>query len=404
MITNDGKYLEAKPGKGRSIYPPEAIIEAVSGMAGQAFQQAVQEIKWGKMPSLMKPSDARRTVSLHQKKARREGYQVLPLDWSKYDATLKGWMMATALEYIVRPLFMDQYKAFIDVAIFEVCHKIMVVPDFSGLDDEDFSDKPTDSVKGLKLYPLVNGLISGIKWTHILGSLVNRALQGVIAYYLGYEYPIWAGVAAGDDTLLVVPNELVDLTSAEKTYAMIEQIAEDKFGMEINAGKQIWFVVEDEVVAHFLQLIYHDGLGIEGVGSIIRALAAMFTSERDKNLEISEQLMAEISRASNGYDNPFIEDGVEFWLEKEQVLLYLYQNFGEEAVVLLAEASGGLEKVLQSASYSGKEAISQYMEEKSGPMYEVNSIAARVSSRLDPVSVDQALLKDSLGTVLDQWG
>lgn len=44
------KYLVPKDGKGRSIYPPGAMLGAVSAMIGSAFQRAVQEMKWKKMP------------------------------------------------------------------------------------------------------------------------------------------------------------------------------------------------------------------------------------------------------------------------------------------------------------------------------------------------------------------
>lgn len=395
------KYLVPKDGKSRSIKPTGGGAGAISAMMGQSFQRAIQEHGWKRMPSLMKPEDAKRVCFEHQRIARSNGYQVLPLDWSAYDATLPGAFIATAFEYTVKPSVDPAYHAFVDVSSWANCHKTVML-NTNILEELDLKvEAPHVDVKGVTLAYIINALDSGDKWTHSMGSLVNYIFQRVIARLLGYEYPEWAGLAAGDDTSFVLPESLVDLTSAENTYKPIEQIAA-LAKMEINAMKQIWIVYMGEVTNHFLQLVYHYALNIQGVGSMTRPLAAMYTTEKDKDLIPPDQMMAEVSRASNGYNNEVsVEKGCEFWLNDEQVLLSLYQEHGEATFQFLIDAAGGLDKVLQSASFTGKANIKQYIESKEGPIYEINAIAARVSSRMSPAEVP---LADAIALMTEKPG
>lgn len=384
------KYVVPKDGKGRSIYPPGAILGAVSAMIGSAFQNALIDKKWNKMPSLMNDEDAATMCFEHQQLARTHGHQVLSIDWSSYDATIRGAFMATIFEYAVKPTVRENFHPFIDATMYTLCHKTMVFP--AGMKEVDFDfsdikDGTVTDVKGYKLVYVSNGLISGDKWTHVIGSLVGLVLQAVIYEMItGKEYPVWAGKQAGDDTLMVLPDEYVDLSSAETTVKPISDIA-DSIGMKINAGKQTWWVYAGELAAHFLQRVYHVALDVKGIGSIVRSLASMFTSENDKNLSISEQLVATTSRASNGWNDLYVEDGVEFWLEHDQVHLRLYQEYDEGALDILIDTSGGLDSVTDDASFTGKRFLSQYSKTKDGPMFEINRIAARVSSRMEESGV-----------------
>lgn len=343
----------------------------------------------------MNDEDAATVVFEHQQLARSKGYQVISLDWSAYDATIRGAFMATTLEYAVKPTINENYHSFMDATMYTLCHKTIQFPaglhgidlDFSDVDSESMSD-----VKGYKLVYATNGLISGDKWTHIIGSLVGLTLQAVMFEMLtGEEYPEWAGKQAGDDTLMVWPERLVKLDSAEETVKPMAEWAE-LIGMKINAAKQTWWVYRGELAAHFLQRVYHVALSVKGIGSIVRSLASMFTSEKDKNLKTNEQLIATTSRASNGYNDMYVEEGVAFWLEHDQVHLRLYQTYDEGTLDYLIDVSGGLDSVVDDASFNGKRFLQQYSSTKDGPMFEVNRIAARVSSRMleSTVSIEEA--------------
>jgi hypothetical protein len=210
------------------------------------------------------------------------------------------------------------------------------------LNNEDFqkarSVAPYFDIKGITVFGMVDGLISGAKFTHVGGSMYGEVvIHYVIPKLIGYE-PI-IGPQAGDDTLMGIPKSLIDITSSEKTYGPIAEWAKI-LGLDMNTSKQIWHNVRGEVVKVFLQDNYHYNTDLRGIGTIFRPYDAIFFSERQKDLSTAEQLMAEIARAEQGADSPFAPAVVSDWLDHEQVIGIIFKEYGENGFQVIVDSIG----------------------------------------------------------------
>lgn len=334
---------EPKKSKTRSVYPNAALPGMIEAMVGTPFIRALQEHKFSFMPSLQdKPTRVAMIESLY-KAGRSKGYEWLSLDESQYDATVIGGVLATVLYYAVRPFFNSRYYDWVDMAIYALTYKYLLCDTaLCSINDQEFSDAKKSGMyvdcKPFTIFGMTDGLISGAKLTHVGGSLYG----GVVIHYampklMGFEPFI--GVQAGDDCLWAYPKDRVDFSSMENTYKPVADTA-GQVGIEINHLKQVWFPVSGELVNVFLQDTYHETSATWGTGSIFRPLDSMAFSERTKDLSIAEQLMAEISRAEQGADSCFVRDGVKYWLQQEQFIGALFQNYGVSAFDKLVESVG----------------------------------------------------------------
>lgn len=348
----DGEVVPSKP-KTRSIYPNAAKAGIIEAMTINPFNERLKELKVDFMPSLQDKPTRVGMIKEMIEKAFSQGYDYLAADWSKWDATVKGHILATMMYYAVRPFYKAEWYDWIDFAIYSLAYKYLIFDDDLCKINNDMYEEckklaPFVSIPnyGYTLFGMIDGLISGAKFTHVGGSMYGMVvIHNVIPRLMGYE-PI-IGCQAGDDTLMGIPQALIHLDSAEKTYEPIESFAKS-MGLDMNASKQIWQQSKGEVVKVFLQDTYHHNCDIYGIGSIFRPYDAVFFSERNKNLSIAEQLMAEISRMEQGADSPFCDDVVEAWLQKEQVLGVLFKEHGESAFDMLIDSIGlPIEEVAQ---------------------------------------------------------
>lgn len=342
---------EPKKSKTRSVYPNAALPGMIEAMVGTPFIKALQEHKFQFMPSLQdKPTRVAMIESLY-KAGRSKGYEWLSLDESQYDATVIGGILATVMYYAVRPFFNSRYHDWVDMAIYALTYKyILCDTALCQINAKEFDDAkksgPYVDCKPFTLFGMVDGLISGAKFTHVGGSLYG----GVVIHYampklMGFEPFI--GVQAGDDCLWAYPKDRVNFQSMEETYKPVADMA-TKVGIEINHLKQVWFPVEGELVNVFLQDTYHESSATWGVGSIFRPLDSMAFSERTKDLSIAEQLLAEISRAEQGADSCFVREGVRYWLNEEQFIGALFHEFGVSAFDKLVDSVGAsVEQIAQ---------------------------------------------------------
>ena len=335
--------LVPKKSKTRSVYPNAALAGMIEAMVGDPIIKELQRLKVPFMPSLQdKPTRVQMIKELYQA-GRAAGYEWLSLDESSYDATVIGKYFATMLYYTFRPFFNAKYYDWFDFAIYCLVYKYIVTDTALDLiNSEEFNaakvSGPWVEVKPFTIFGMTDGLISGAKLTHVGGSYYG----GVVIHYampkvMGFEPFI--GVQAGDDCLWAYPRDRVDFSSMEKTYGPVEDTAK-QLGITINKTKQIWHVVNDELVNVFLQDVYHEQSDTWGIGSIFRPLTAVFFSERDKGLSISEQLMAEISRMEQGADSPYAADGVRKWLQMEEFIGLLFKEFGVSAFNKIVESIG----------------------------------------------------------------
>jgi hypothetical protein len=338
----DGEIVPSKP-KTRSIYPPSAIPGMQEAMTFSPFLDALQEKKARFMPSLQDKPTRVEMIKRMIEKAMSEKYDYLAADWSKWDATVKGHILATVIYYAVRPFYHADWQKWVDAAIYGLVYKyLMCDTALCSINKEDFDEckksGPFVEVKPFTVFGLVDGLISGAKFTHVGGSMYGEVvIHYAIAKLLGYK-PI-LGPQAGDDTLMGIPQSMIHIESAEKTYEPIERYAK-ALGLDMNASKQIWHNVRGEVVKVFLQDDYHAATDTWGVGSIFRPVDAVFFSEREKGLTPSEQLMAEISRMNQGHDSAFARPVVEHWLAREEALGSLFKEFGQSAFKLIVDSIG----------------------------------------------------------------
>lgn len=341
-IDESGKIVP-KPGKTRSVYPNAALPGIIEAMTAQPFLTALQTNKVPIMPSLQdKPTRVRMITDLIKEWFAKE-YDFLAADWSQYDATVKGAILATVMYYAVRPFYSASYWSWIDYSIWCLTYKyIMCDTALCQINAKEFDEAkkvaPFFSVKSFTVFGLVDGLISGAKFTHVGGSLYGEVvIHHAIPRLLGYQGIF--GPQAGDDTLLGIPKSRIVASSVEETYQPIAD-AGKMLGLDINPSKQIWHQYEGEVVKVFLQELYQVNLDIYGVGSTFRPLSALPFSERDKGLSVAEQEAACIARMNQGADNPLCEGTVKFWFEKDSFLGVLFKEFGTSAFDVIIQATG----------------------------------------------------------------
>ena len=327
----DNGKLVAKPGKTRSVYPNAFIPAVIEAMIMTPFNDKLKEIKASIMPSIQDKPTRVEMIRRQITEALTNGYDYLAADWSKYDASVKGSILATVIQLVVKPFFRAQYHYWVDAATFILTYKYIICDeDLCKLNQDALNQAkqsaPYFSVKNYIVFGLVDGLISGAKFTHVGGSLYGEVvIHYAIGRLMGWK-PI-SGPQAGDDTLMGVPIDRIDVSSVSATYDPIIETAE-RFGLHANSSKQIWHQVKGEIVKVFLQDSYHSATDTWGIGSIARPSDAVFFSEREKGLTVPLQLMAEIARMNQGADSPFVEPYVEWWLSKERYLGWLFKNFG----------------------------------------------------------------------------
>lgn len=338
----DGK-LAAKDGKTRSVYPNSFIPAIIEAMVMTPFIAKLKELKVSIMPSLQDKPTRVEMIRSQIVEALSQGYDYLAADWSKFDSSVKGSILATIIQMCVKPFFHADYYPWVDLATYILTYKYLLFDtNLCNINPDTFAKAkaatPNVSVKQYTVFGLVDGLISGAKFTHTGGSFYGEVVVHYgIARLLGWK-PI-RGPQAGDDTLMGVPLDRIDVSSVDKTYTPIFEAAK-RFGLRANISKQIWYQFDGEVVKVFLQDTYHSALDIWGVGSIFRPLSAVFTAERDKGLSIPEQMMAEIARVNQGADSPFVNQGVEWWLSKERYLGWLFKEYGVNGFRILSESIG----------------------------------------------------------------
>jgi len=390
----DGEIVPSKP-KTRSIYPNSALAGIIEAMTIAPFNDKLKELKVPFMPSLQDKPTRVGMIKKMIEDAWKEGYDYLAADWSKWDATVKGHILATVIYYAVRPFYKAEYYAWVDYVIYCLSYKyLMCDTDLCKLWNDDFakarSVAPNFDLKGLTVFGMVDGLISGAKFTHVGGSMYGEVvIHYVIPCLLGYK-PLF-GAQAGDDTLVAFPRDRIDLSSAENTYEPIEHYAKI-LGLDMNASKQIWHQVKGEVVKVFLQDNYHYNTDVWGVGSIFRPYDAVFFSERNKNLSISEQLMAEIARMNQGADNPFVEPVVEDWLNHEHVIGSIFKEYGENGFQVIIETIGESIEVIAQRIDVGSFSFGVSRDDLEKGTLEILPIIARVAAKMHyPLSAAEAV-------------
>lgn len=363
----EGK-LVAKPGKARAVFPNSAVQAAIEGMPINAYNNALQALPVRCFTSLQTKETRVNIIKEWMQANSAKGYGFLAADWSQYDATVPGWGLATVIQYCVKPFFKAQYYNWLDAVTFILTYKYFLLDeDLARINAENYSEclskVPNVEAKRFRVFGLWNYLISGAKFTHVGGSEYGIcSIHLTIPKLLGFKGII--GQQAGDDTLMGVPLEMIHLDSKEDTYEPIASAAKS-LGLDINPSKQIFYSTMGELVGIFLQDSYHEKAEIWGVGSIYRPLSAVFYSERNRGLSPAEQFMAEISRMNQGYDNPFVDKAVEFWLNHEPFIGTLVKEKGaENAFQFLVETSGySIDEIAQriqvgSFSYSiGKDQL-----------------------------------------------
>ena len=335
--------IVAKGGKTRSVYPNAFIPAVVEAMIMAPFNDKLKEIKAPIMPSLQDKPTRVEIIKKQIIDAMENGYDYLAADWSKYDATVKGAILATVIQLAVKPFFNAKYYFWVDVATYILTYKYLILDtNLAQMNRDDF-DQALRSAnhfesKNYTIFGLVDGLISGAKFTHVGGSLYGECvIHYGIGKLLGWK-PI-AGAQAGDDTLMGVPIDRINSADVHATYDPIEQAA-GKFGLKMNVSKQIWHQENGEIVKIFLQDAYHKNTDTWGVGTIFRPADAVWFSEHEKGLSMYEQLMAEIARMNQGADSPFVRPVVKWWLEHEKYLGALFKDKGVNGYQTLIDGIG----------------------------------------------------------------
>lgn len=97
---DDGK-LVAKPGKTRSVYPNAFIPAVIEAMIMTPFNDKLKEVKASIMPSLQDKPTRVNMIRKQIVEALSNGYDYLAADWSKYDASVKGSILATGYRAIL---------------------------------------------------------------------------------------------------------------------------------------------------------------------------------------------------------------------------------------------------------------------------------------------------------------
>jgi len=341
----DGQLIP-KPGKARAVFPNSAFQACVEAMPINAFIRALKEAKVPCFPSIQDKPTRVNMIWQWMLKHSANGYGFLAADWSQYDATVPGWGLATVIQYCVKPFFNSKYHDWLDAVAFILCYKYYLVnDDLARIHGEDYTEcntkVPNVQVKEWRIYGLTNYLISGAKFTHIGGSLYGiAAIHLTIPKLLGYKGVI--GPQAGDDTLMGIPSQAIDLSSKERTYEPLAKAAK-QIGLDINPTKQIFYQYKGELIGIFLQDSYCLTGEIKGIGTDYRPLASLPFSERSHaGSPVSDQGCVEIMRMNQGADNPLADSAVEFWLDREQPLLTLVKERGaSETFKTLIKLSGG---------------------------------------------------------------
>lgn len=339
----DNGKLVAKNGKTRSVYPNAFLPSIIEGMAIDPFNKKMQELKVSMMPSLQDKPTRVDMIRRQIVGAISNDYDYLAADWSKYDATVRGSILATIIQLVVKPFFKAEYYKWLDMVTYLLTYKYLIMStDFCSMWPDMYAEAkglvPNVETKKYQIFGLTNGLISGAKFTHVGGSLYGEVVVHYgIARLMGYE-PI-IGAQAGDDTLMGIRRSYIDVSSVEKTYTPIFKNAA-RFGLRANVDKQIWFNVDGEVVKVFLQDTFHAATEIWGIGSTFRPDSSVLFSEHEKNLTVQEQLLAQIARQNQGADNPFVAAVVEKWLSKERYLGWLFKEHGVNGFRILIDSIG----------------------------------------------------------------
>ena len=349
----------AKDGKTRSVYPNAFIPAVVEAMIFTPFNDKLKELKAPIMPSLQDKPTRVEILKRQISEAINNKYDYLAADWSKYDASVKGAILATIIQLAVKPFFNAKYYYWVDVATYILTYKYLITDTNLCRINSDMYDQAKQSAqhfesKNYTIFGLVDGLISGAKFTHVGGSLYGEV---VIHYGIGklLNWEPIPGAQAGDDTLMGVPIERINAADVHATYDPIEDAAK-RFGLHMNVSKQIWHQQNGEIVKVFLQDSYHFSTDVWGVGSIFRPADAVWYSERDKGLSIAEQLMAEIARMNQGADSPFASAVVEWWLSKERYLGWMFKEYGvsgfNELVKSIGKPIADIAKSIDVGSFS----------------------------------------------------
>lgn len=335
--------LHAKDGKTRSVYPNAFLPALIESMIIDPFNRKLKELKITMLPSLQDKPTRVEIIRKQIVDAFNNDYDYLAADWSKYDSSVKGCILATIMQLVVKPFINSQYYYWIDAATYILCYKYLILDtNLASINQDAFKEAlnaaPNFTVRNYTVFGLVDGLISGAKFTHVGGSLYGEVtIHYGIGRLLGWT-PI-IGAQAGDDTLMGVPKSHIDISSVSNTYDPISKAAE-RFGLQMNVSKQIWHQAKGEVVKVFLQDSYHYGTDVWGVGSIFRPADAVWVSERDKGLSVAEQLMAEIARMNGGADSPFVKPVVEWWLSHERYLGWTFKEYGVSGFSKIVESIG----------------------------------------------------------------
>jgi len=342
-ILEEGK-LKSKPGKTRGVSAVSAIEGLLEAMIMAPFLRECQSKKISVFPSLQDKPTRVSMITKMLKDLFLQEYDMLAADLSQYDATVNGSIFATILLIAIKPFYNARYHEWFDRAVHIMTFKHYLLdksltslwPDLE-VEAKQLADYYYDIDKAFHLFSVHGGLPSGVKFTHIGGSVYGLVtVHYVIPTLIGYE-PIF-GPQAGDDVLLPIPKSLI-LEDVKSTYKPLSEHAAT-LGMEINESKQIWHKVKGEVIKVFLQESYHHNTDTWGTGSIFRPAAAAFFAERNKGLSIAEQMLAQISRANQGDDNPFAEDVMVFWMNRETFLGALFKEYGVSAFQVLVDSIG----------------------------------------------------------------
>lgn len=337
--------LKAKDGKSRSVSPNALIPGAIEAMTFTAFLDICKEkcVPW--LPSLQDYNTQVRLIQdWYSKVLVPKKYRALAADWSKYDHTVDGSILATIIYYIIRPLYHPDDQKWVDLAIVALVYKYFIVSKTAGSANPELFSKVKEKLPWAEIddefiiVGTINGLGSGAKLTHVGGSLYGQVLiHHCIPAQLGYEGV--DGPQAGDDTSLGIPMSMINLESCETTYQPIADAASE-WGLQLNAGKQMWAVRDGEPVNIFLQYAYHNNLKIWGIGTAARYSVAIPFAERDKGLSIGEQYMAIISKVNNMHTSPFAVKFISDWLHDDHFIGSLFKLYGESAFDILVKSTG----------------------------------------------------------------
>lgn len=339
----EGNELVAKDGKTRSVYVNSFIPAVIEAMIIAPFNDRLKDVKAPIMPSLQDKPTRVEMVKKQIIDAFNMKYDYLAADWSKYDSSVKGSILATVMELAVKPFFNAKYHFWVDAAVFILTYKYLICDTNLARINQDMYDEAKKvatnvEVKNYTIFGLVDGLISGARFTHVGGSLYGEVvIHYGIGRILGWD-PIY-GAQAGDDTLMGIPQNRIDPNDVHATYDPIEDAAK-QFGLKMNVSKQIWHQQDGEIVKVFLQDSYHYNTDTWGVGSIFRPADAVWVSEREKGLSVAEQLMAEIARMNQGADSPFCKPVVQWWLSHEKYLGDLFKREGVNGFRVLVDSIG----------------------------------------------------------------